>query len=379
MSRENVYKAISTNNIKMIDHFINEGSNINGILFYACMKNKISVINYIVEEYKERIDLDVVQSKISQTTFIDCEKSFRHLKSLLTAEKFKYQIVDVPDTLEIIDVSELIQQNENVEEINNDRSTDNIIEAIEKNNVFDINFYMSQCENINEILFYVCTINKKHLIDFIIKNFNPDIKSVYNKLIDSRWKLQCDESIEYLGDIILDKEIRNNILNHFEVVDERIDLDPEGYILIGSNKRDNINMISKNTSKTYDNIISYSVHFKIPSLLIACYLSENDDCLDIIKELLKVGMNLNMNCNGLTPLGLALEGKNKKIVQLLIDKGANINTVDEYGNTILQQAYKYSESEKYLDIIQLLLKNGANISTKNNSGKTFFDLIRENN
>ncbi|QGR54312.1 ankyrin repeat-containing protein [Moumouvirus maliensis] len=369
MSCQNVYEAISTNNIKVIDHFINEGSDINGILFYACMKNKIAIINYIVEEHKEKIDLDVIQSKISQT-FIDCEKSFWHLKSLLTAERFRYQIVDVP---------ELIQPNEIIEEINNSRSTGNIFEAIEKNDVSDINFYMSQCENIDEILFYVCTINKKNLIDFITKNYNPNTRSVYNKLIDSRWKLQCDESIEYLGDIILNQEIKNNILDKFEVVDERIDLNPSGILLLGSNKRDHIKMISKDISKIYDNIISHAVHFEIPSLLIACYLSENDDCLDVIKELLKVGMNLNMNCAGLTALGLAIEGKNKKIVQLLIEKGANINTIDEHGNTILQQAYKYSDNERYLDIIQLLLKKGANISIKNNSGKTFFDLIRENN
>ncbi|AVL95187.1 ankyrin repeat protein [Moumouvirus australiensis] len=367
MSCQNVYEAISTNNIKVIDHFINEGSEINGILFYACMKNKIAIINYIVEEHKEKIDLDVIQSKISQT-FIDCEKSFWHLKSLLTAERCRYQIVDVP---------ELIQPNDIIKETSNGRSTGNIFEAIDNNNIFDIDFYMSQCENVDEILFYICTIDKKYLIDHIIRNFNPNIRSVYNKLIDSRWKLHCDESIEYLGDIILNQEIKNNTLNQFEVVDAQIDLDPSGNLLLGSNKRDHINMINKNTLKTYDNIISYAVHFEIPSLLIACYLSQIDDCLDVIKDLLKVGMNLNMNCAGLTALGLAIEGKNKKIIQLLIEKGADINVVDEYGNTILQQAYKNSDDEKYLDIVQLLLENGANISIKNNSGKTFFDLIRE--
>ncbi|AGC02340.1 ankyrin repeat protein [Acanthamoeba polyphaga moumouvirus] len=393
MSCENVYEAITANDIKMIDHFINKDTDINGILFYACAIGKINVINHIVEQYRDKIDLNIVESKISKVkTFCNCENSFKHLSNLINANNAKYQVIDVPDTLDISHTPEISELIELREEINYGRSTANIFEAIEKDNMPDIDFYMSKCQNINDILFYVCTINKKYLINYIAKKFNPDIKSVYNKLIDSRSQLSCDDSIEYLGDIVMDHEfsVRPEIItvsepieikdiDPFKVVDDQIELDPSGYILIGSNKRDHINMISKDISKTYNNIISYAVHFEIPSLLIACYLSVNDDCFDLIKELIKVGMNLNMNCSGLVPLGLALEGNNKKIVKLLIEKGANINATDENGNTILMQAYKYSKGEKYLDIVQLLLSKGADITIKNKSGKTFFDLVRENN
>ncbi|AQN68690.1 ankyrin repeat protein [Saudi moumouvirus] len=395
MSCENIYEAIECDDIKMLDHFINEGANINSILFYACATNKINVINHIVEQYKNKIDLDIVQSKISKVeTFCNCENSLKHLHSLINTNNPKYEVVDIPDTLDISNTPQICDIIVLGEEINYSRSTANIFEAIEKDNISDIDFYMSKCQNINDILFYVCTINKKHLITHITKHFNPDIKFVYNKLIDSRSQLSCDDSIEYLGDIVMDHEfsicpeiiaitkpIKTKYISKdpFEVIDHDIELDPEGYILIGSNKRDHINLISKNISKTYDNIIAHAVHFKIPSLLIACYLSVNDDCLNLIKELVKVGMNLNINCGGLVPLGLAIEGNNKKIVKFLIEKGANINATDENGNTILMQAYKYSNSEKYLDIVQLLLNKGADITIKNKSGKTFFDLVRENN
>ncbi|AGF84908.1 repeat protein [Moumouvirus goulette] len=392
MSYENVYQAITANDTNIIDQFINDGTDINSVLFYVCATNKTYIMNHLINKYGKDIDLDIIQTKISKvTSFRNCDNSFQMLKNLVKENDSKYQIVDIPDTLDISNTPEISQLVELKNEINYGRATNNIFEAIKKDNISDIDFYINNGDNVDKILFYVCTINKKHIINHIINNFKPDIKSIYNKLIDSRWQLQCDDSIEYLGDIIMAHEyninseispiaerieIKDASGDSFEIIDHQIDLNPEGYIFIGPNKKDHINMISKKISKTYDNIITHAVLFKIPSLLIACYLSENDDCLDIIKELIKVGVNLSMNYNGLTPLGLAIEGHNKKTIEFLIEKGANINITNENGDTILMLAYKHSNNEKYLDIVQLLLNKGADISIKNKSGKTIFDFVR---
>ncbi|AEX61216.1 putative ankyrin repeat protein [Megavirus courdo7] len=88
-------------------------------------------------------------------------------------------------------------------------------------------------------------------------------------------------------------------------------------------------------NKTYDNIVNTAYDIrqlydqKMISLMVACYISKNDDCLDIIKQLLKVGMQINLtNSQGLTALDMVIQnnGNNNKIVKYLSNHGAIINT-----------------------------------------------------
>jgi len=62
------------------------------------------------------------------------------------------------------------------------------------------------------------------------------------------------------------------------------------------------------------------------------------------------------------------------MIQLLLDRGADIDAKDNAGNTALHDAAERG----YLGIVQFLLKKGANIEAKNNAGNTPIALAHSN-
>ena len=70
--------------------------------------------------------------------------------------------------------------------------------------------------------------------------------------------------------------------------------------------------------------------------------------------------------SGRTALIHAADNGKLEIVQLLLDKGANINYSSYIGGTSLL----YAAGSGYLDIVQLLLDEGADINLSNNNGDT---------
>lgn len=70
-------------------------------------------------------------------------------------------------------------------------------------------------------------------------------------------------------------------------------------------------------------------------------------------------------------------GNFEEAIKLLIDKGADINFKDKYGNTVLMNACIMNNTE----LVKLLLENGADINAKDKDGYTALDLasINENN
>ena len=61
-----------------------------------------------------------------------------------------------------------------------------------------------------------------------------------------------------------------------------------------------------------------------------------------------------------------------EIGQILIDRGADVNAKDTFGNNVLWRATFASQGKG--DFIKLLLRNGANKYAKNNSGVSPADL-----
>ncbi|CUS14793.1 unnamed protein product, partial [Tuber aestivum] len=70
--------------------------------------------------------------------------------------------------------------------------------------------------------------------------------------------------------------------------------------------------------------------------------------------------------NRRTALGVAAESGNEKIVELLLDAGADVDWVDECGLTPLLVA----SGEGHDRIVQLLLYNDANINWADHGGRT---------
>ncbi len=83
-----------------------------------------------------------------------------------------------------------------------------------------------------------------------------------------------------------------------------------------------------------------------------------------IKELIEAGVDVKAKDeNGRTALHKAAEKDHFEIVKLLIEKGADVNIADNGGNTPLHHA----KSKK---VAELLLTNGANINAKNEDDET---------
>lgn len=96
----------------------------------------------------------------------------------------------------------------------------------------------------------------------------------------------------------------------------------------------------------------------------------------IVEFLIKKTRNINQSStiysyselvfSGDIPLHLACKLQNLKIVKLLIDNGADTNSLEEDGKTTLFNAIEAKKANK--DIIRYLIKNGADIHKEDNSG-----------
>lgn len=68
----------------------------------------------------------------------------------------------------------------------------------------------------------------------------------------------------------------------------------------------------------------------------------------------------------LTALQIAIKKEEKGIVQLILNKGVDLETESSQGQTLLMMAY----NQRNIEIITLLIDNGANIESKNNIQQT---------
>ena len=76
---------------------------------------------------------------------------------------------------------------------------------------------------------------------------------------------------------------------------------------------------------------------------------------------------------GKTPLHWAVLKGRTKIVEFLLSKGANIDSTDKFDNTSLHIAAYYGKK-----IVTLLLSKGANLKAQNEHDETAFDLAKQN-
>lgn len=96
-----------------------------------------------------------------------------------------------------------------------------------------------------------------------------------------------------------------------------------------------------------------------------------------VKLLLDQGANVNVadHIYGMTPLHLAakaFEGRESIVKILLAKNSENVDAQDNYGDTALLIAAAIGNSK----VVEILLEKGANMSQKNSQGKTAFDLTK---
>ena len=95
-----------------------------------------------------------------------------------------------------------------------------------------------------------------------------------------------------------------------------------------------------------------------------------------VKWHLEQGADVNAPYKNTTLLLEAVSYDHKEIVELLIDKGAELNIKDDDGVTPLHEAVR---SISHKDIIELLITNGADINAKTKRGSTPLDWAQEAN
>lgn len=89
-----------------------------------------------------------------------------------------------------------------------------------------------------------------------------------------------------------------------------------------------------------------------------------------IEQLDKAGVDMNMVCN-IGRNSLTYADESKKVFDLLIERGAVVNSQDGYGRTPLMTAASIGS----LKNVQLLLSHGADKTLKDKDGETAFDKI----
>lgn len=110
------------------------------------------------------------------------------------------------------------------------------------------------------------------------------------------------------------------------------------------------------------------------------HAEENERYLDVIKDLIKAGADLNRITVDEAPVYRAAKSGDLELMKLLLKAGADPNAISQvpwkkiYQETALHRAAR----EGFLEIVQALVKAGAKIDTKDRNGHTPLDLAQKN-
>ncbi|WP_281508854.1 ankyrin repeat domain-containing protein [Wolbachia endosymbiont (group B) of Pandemis cinnamomeana] len=101
--------------------------------------------------------------------------------------------------------------------------------------------------------------------------------------------------------------------------------------------------------------------------------SSKGENIQQITELIEAGANINAvtTVQKETPLHIAVRYGHKEVAELLLDRGANVNAVDNLDMTPLHFALKYNREE----LVRLLLDRGANVNAVDKKGRTPLSIV----
>lgn len=95
------------------------------------------------------------------------------------------------------------------------------------------------------------------------------------------------------------------------------------------------------------------------------------DRVDFAEHLLETGANMNASYMGNKPIHIASTKEHPKLIQYLIQKGANYNEKSSDGNTPLS----ISAERGLVENVRVLLQNGVDVNEKSSDGYTPIQLV----
>ncbi|KLT22437.1 ankyrin repeat domain protein [Wolbachia endosymbiont of Armadillidium vulgare str. wVulC] len=99
------------------------------------------------------------------------------------------------------------------------------------------------------------------------------------------------------------------------------------------------------------------------------HIAARDNLVKMAELLIKKGANVNTaDQEGCTPLHCAALNGHKEIVELLLDKGANINVVGQGGSTVLHHAVSAKNCQ--VEIVKTLIEKGGDVNVADEGGYT---------
>lgn len=113
---------------------------------------------------------------------------------------------------------------------------------------------------------------------------------------------------------------------------------------------------------------------KRPLLAILGSLDNADELVSMVPLLVKKGAAVEADRKFDGPLDSSVRKGNVKFAAALIAAGANVNRKGPKGNTPLHHAQRCFKADRLLEMVQLLLDKGADVNAVNNAGKTPLDL-----
>jgi len=151
-----------------------------------------------------------------------------------------------------------------------------------------------------------------------------------------------------------------------------------GQALLNAIKNCDIDETNKLLEKSYINTDVQNENGETSLIAAIRYIEADQKWMEIVKILLQKGGNPNLkNKHGDTALHLALKYSYPEIVQMLLQKGADLDLQykDKDGNTPLHWAV----SLNYLEIVQMLLQKGVNPNLQAKDGFTTLHIAVINN
>ncbi len=101
---------------------------------------------------------------------------------------------------------------------------------------------------------------------------------------------------------------------------------------------------------------------------------------EVVKLLIEAGANVNLlNEWGFSPLMTAAEMGNARVASLLIDAGAKVNFVAECHDCGDETALTLAAQYGHIEVVELLLRSGANKMHRRYDGLTALDLATQKN